>query len=50
MRLARSRTAAGPVPVVASGDRWFSLSPYCSDHAAETGTAQPAEPVVFPAA
>ena len=99
MRLARSRTAAGTtVPVVASGDRWFYLSPVAaeigpeilspeslagihaandagqlpeadaptryaplptrigkivciglnySDHAAETGAASPAEPVVF---
>lgn len=59
MRLARSRTAAGTVPVAASGDRWFSHSPLSAEtgpgtlsaaplaRAAETGAAQPAEPVVF---
>ncbi len=32
MRLARSRTAAGSIaPVVASGDRWFALSPLITE-------------------
>ena len=40
LRLARSRTAAGPtVPVVASGDHWFSLSPLTAEIEPETLSA-----------
>lgn len=40
LRLARSRAAAGiTVPVVASGDRWFSLSPLTAEIEPETLSA-----------
>ncbi len=41
MRLARSRAAAGlTVPVVASGDRWFDLSPVAAEITPETLAAE----------